>query len=98
MNTTLGYCAANQKIFSIWSHLLGESAPSLISPQCTIKSTQFDQCAVAENTTISEKTSVKNSILGSSCMIKPKVRISGSVIMNSVVVEEGYVVKFMCLG
>lgn len=49
-------------------------------------------CAVAENTVISEKTSLKNCILGPNCNVKPKTRISNSVLMNGVVIEDRYIV------
>lgn len=62
--------------------------PSLISPNCTIKSTQIVECAVGDGTVIAEKTSLKNSVLGRNCQIVEKVRISDSVLMNGVVIEE----------
>lgn len=63
-------------------------APSLISPNSTIKSTQIVECAVGDGTVIAEKTSLKNSVLGRNCQITEKVRIFDSVLMNGVVVEE----------
>lgn len=47
------------------------------------------QCAVGDNTTILEKTSLKNCVFGSNCEVNPKTRISDSVLMNGVVIEEG---------
>lgn len=76
------------KIFKIWTQLFGEKGPSLISPNSTIQSTQIVECAVGDGTVISEKTSLKNSVLGRNCQIVEKVRISDSVLMNGVVVEE----------
>lgn len=76
------------KIFKIWTQLFDGNGPSLISPNCNIKSTQIVECAVGDGTVIAEKTSLKNSVLGRNCQIVEKVRISDSVLMNGVVVEE----------
>lgn len=35
-----------------------------------------------------EKTSIKNSTIGSRCTINPKTRISDSILMNGVIIEE----------
>lgn len=62
--------------------------PSLISLNSTIKSTQIVECAVGDGTVIAEKTSLKNSVVGRNCQIIEKVRISDSVLMNGVIIEE----------
>lgn len=79
------------KIFKVWSELFDASGPSLISPNCTIKSTQMVECAIGDGTVIAEKTSLKDSVLGRNCQITEKVRIAGSVLMNGVIVEERWV-------
>lgn len=86
VNTILGYYAANKKVFEHWDSLSG-NAP-LVSPNATIKSTQMTNCAVAENTTISEKTSIKSTVFGTNCFVHEKSRISDSFIMNNVTIEE----------
>lgn len=86
VNTMLGYCNANRKVFGIWDSLCG-GAP-LVSPNAIIKSTQMSDCAVAENTTISEKTSIKSTIFGVNCFVHEKTRISDSYILNGAVIEE----------
>lgn len=86
VNTILGFCTANKKIFGMWDSLCGNS--SLVSPNASIKSTQMSECAVADNTTISEKTSIKSTVFGTSCMVHEKTRISDSYIMNNVTIEE----------
>lgn len=86
VNTMLGYCNANRKVFGIWDSL-GGGAP-LVSPNAIIKSTQMSDCAVAENTTISEKTSIKSTVFGINCFVHEKTRISDSYIMNGAVIEE----------
>lgn len=62
-----------------------------MSPQSNIKSTQLADCAVAEGTTITEKTSMKNCIFGTNCVVNMKTRVLNSILMNGVVVEEGLV-------
>lgn len=86
VNTVLGYCTANRKVFGLWESLTG-NAP-LVSPSAIIKSTQMSDCAVADNTTISEKTSIKSTIFGVNCFVHEKTRISDSYIMNNVTIEE----------
>lgn len=86
VNTILGYCNANKKVFAIWESLCG-NAP-MVSPNAIIKSTQMSDCAVAENTTISEKTSIKSTVFGVNCFVHEKTRISDSYIMNGAVIEE----------
>lgn len=81
------------KIFKIWTQLFDGNGPSLISPNSTIKSTQIVECAVGDGTVIAEKTSLKNSVLGRNCQIIEKVRISDSVLMNGVTVEERFVYR-----
>lgn len=86
VNTVLGYCTANRKVFGLWKSLAG-NAP-LISPNATILSTQMSDCAVAESTTISEKTSIKSTVFGINCFVHEKTRISDSYVMNNVTIEE----------
>lgn len=92
VNTTLSYCAANQKIFTLWNDLFVDSVPPpLVSPQSNVKSTQITDCAVSDHTTITERTSLKNCVIGSNCSVNMKSRIANSVLMNGVTIEEGLV-------
>lgn len=90
VNTTLSFCAANQKILTLWNDLFTDStAPPLVSPQSNVRSTQMTDCAVADHTTITEKTSLRNCVLGSNCSVNMKSRVASSVLMNGVLIEEG---------
>lgn len=90
VNTTLAFCAINQKIISLWEKLFEKStALPLISSQSNIKSTQMTYCAVADHATLSEKTSLKNCVFGVNCTVNQKTRVSNSVLMNGVIIEEG---------
>lgn len=87
VNTVLGFCTANKKIFSIWDKVSGGA--SMISSHSIIKSNQLSESAVAENTLISEKTFIKSTVFGTNCVVETKTRISNSYIMNNVTIEEG---------
>lgn len=50
-----------------------------------------DNCTVGEKTIINEKTSVKNSFIGSNCNIENKVRLTNCILMNNVTIKERYV-------
>ncbi|CRK96937.1 CLUMA_CG010346, isoform A [Clunio marinus] len=91
VNTILGFCTANRKIFDIWESLCGNIP--LVSSNAIIKSTQMTNCAVAENTTLSEKTSIKSTVFGVNCLVNEKTRISDSYIMNNVTIEERVVIE-----
>lgn len=86
VNTMLGFCVSNKTVLSIWESLT-ENAP-LVSSTATVKSTQMSDCAVGDNTIISEKTSIKSSIFGTNSIVHEKTRISDSYIMNHVTIEE----------
>lgn len=61
-----------------------------ISPEAEILSNQFDKetCFVGPSTKIMEKTSIKNSTIGSRCTINSKTRITDCILMNGVIIEE----------
>lgn len=48
-------------------------------------------CLIGPDTQIGEKSSIKHSVIGSSCVIKDRVTITSCLLMSSVTVEEGYV-------
>jgi translation initiation factor eIF-2B subunit gamma len=86
VNTIPGFIYANKKIGEIWNSIC-PNLP-LISPEAIVKSTQTAEIAVGENTTLSEKTSIKSSVFGVNCMVKEKTRITSCFIMNNVVINE----------
>lgn len=91
VNTVLSYCTINQKLFDLWDKIFRTSnAPPLVSPHSIVKSTQMTSCAVADHANISEKTSLKNCTLGAYAKVNMKTRIANSVLMNGVVIHEGY--------
>lgn len=46
---------------------------------------------IGQDTQVGEKSSIKHSVIGSSCHIRDRVNITNCLLMNSVTVEEGYV-------
>lgn len=56
-------------------HFLQVGADSLIGP----------------DTHVGEKSSIKRSVIGSSCVIRDRATVANCLLMNSVTVEEGYV-------
>lgn len=46
---------------------------------------------IGPDTQVGEKSSIKHSVIGSSCVIGNRVTITSCLLMNSVTVEEGYV-------
>lgn len=49
---------------------------------------------IGSDTQVGEKSSIKHSVIGSSCVIRDRVTITNCLLMNTVTVEEGYV--FSC--
>lgn len=60
----------------------------IVADDAKVNSTQVEQCAIGSGATISEKTSLKRCVIGANCFVQPKVRISDSILMNGVMVEE----------
>lgn len=46
---------------------------------------------IGSDTQVGEKSSIKRSVIGSSCVIRDRVTVTNCLLMNSVTVEEGYV-------
>lgn len=64
---------------------------ALVSPNATVHCTQITGSGVSHGATVSEKTSLKNAMVGPNSVINPKTRISDSAIMANVTIEEGCV-------
>uniref|UniRef100_A0A1L8DSE4 Translation initiation factor eIF2B subunit gamma n=1 Tax=Nyssomyia neivai TaxID=330878 RepID=A0A1L8DSE4_9DIPT len=91
VNTMTNYYVANRKILNEWDAIMGPNAPHLISPLAVNKCTQMNVCAVADGTSIDERTSLKSTSIAANCTIGTKTRISDSIIMRGVTIEEGVV-------
>lgn len=94
INTIADYCNINRQIKDRWAKVTGGAKFVKIHDSAVIKSTQIDDlCIVGENTTISEKTSIKECNIGARCVIESKVRLSNCTLMNGVKIREGCVLS-----
>lgn len=87
VNTLTSFWAANQKILVDWEKIVGNHP--LVSANAVVNCTQMTACGVSHGATVAEKTSLKNSIVGPHSVVNPKTRISDSVIMANVTIDEG---------
>ncbi|XP_050442677.1 translation initiation factor eIF-2B subunit gamma [Adelges cooleyi] len=87
------YCKINKIINKL--NIDSGDEKDKISPEAEILSNQLDRdtCFVGPNTKIMEKTSIKNSSIGSRCTINPKTRITDCILMNGVIIEERCVLQ-----
>ena len=47
-------------------------------------------CLVADSAHLSDKCTIKTSIIGKNCIIEDRVRITSCIIMDNVTIKEGY--------
>lgn len=88
VNTLTSFWAANQKVLANWSKIAGEDQP-LVAASATVNCTQMVDSGVAFGATVAEKTSLKNTTIGPHSVVQSKTRISDSIVMANVTVEEG---------
>ncbi|XP_047289457.1 translation initiation factor eIF2B subunit gamma isoform X3 [Homo sapiens] len=88
--STLGlYMEANRQVPKLLSALCPEEPPVHSSAQIVSKHLVGVDSLIGPETQIGEKSSIKRSVIGSSCLIKDRVTITNCLLMNSVTVEEG---------
>ncbi|KAG5867072.1 hypothetical protein JTB14_035950 [Gonioctena quinquepunctata] len=89
VNTLPAYWTTNAKIVDKWEKITNGLEITLKSPKAAITSNQVDnRCIVWEAAKLKEKTSFKNSIIGSNTEVKSFSRVFNSVVMNNVVIKE----------
>lgn len=89
VNTLPAYCSVNAKIIDKWEKISNGKDFVRIDPKADIKSNQVDnRCIIWESTKLNEKTSYKNSIIGSNCEVQNFSRVFNSVVMNNVIIKE----------
>ncbi|XP_065155244.1 translation initiation factor eIF2B subunit gamma [Atheta coriaria] len=96
VNTLQAYWSINAKIATEWEKLFGDNLPLVqVDPKSknSIKSTQVDNCFIWDGVTLNEKTSFKNSIIGSNTEVASFSRVINSVIMNNVKIHERVVIE-----
>ncbi|XP_027979287.1 translation initiation factor eIF-2B subunit gamma [Eumetopias jubatus] len=88
--STLGlYMEANRQVPKLLSVLCPEESLIHSSAQIVSKHLIGVECLIGPDTQVGEKSSIKHSVIGSSCVIRNRVTITSCLLMNSVTVEEG---------
>ncbi|KAK9881691.1 hypothetical protein WA026_017208 [Henosepilachna vigintioctopunctata] len=89
VNTLPVYCSVNNKIIENWSKIVPNEPLVLKNPKADIKSTQVDdKCVIWEGAKLKEKTSFKESIIGSGVEVNSFSRVFNTILMKNVVVKE----------
>nr|XP_006818161.1 PREDICTED: translation initiation factor eIF-2B subunit gamma-like [Saccoglossus kowalevskii] len=91
VNTLPAYIEANRNISKQISSLLLDAEEPLIHSAAVVKNKSQigHDCMIGEGSNLTEKVSVKKSIIGKHCKIGEKVRISSSIIMDHVTISDG---------
>ncbi|CAB0016591.1 unnamed protein product, partial [Nesidiocoris tenuis] len=78
-------------VLKYWPPLTNNREMLNVSPLANVSSTQLDNesCVVAENATISEKTSLKGSFIGAGASVSPKTLVVDSILMGAVRIGSG---------
>ncbi|CAH1155856.1 unnamed protein product [Phaedon cochleariae] len=89
VNTLPAYWSINAKVIDNWEKISNSNELIFKSPKAVILSTQVDnRCIIWEGAKLNEKTSFKNSIIGSNVEVNSFSRVFNSVIMNNVTIKE----------
>ncbi|KAJ8687630.1 hypothetical protein QAD02_023424 [Eretmocerus hayati] len=100
-NTLHMYSLANAMVKEWYEWKNEGSIPSCsISQNATVKCTQIQNCRIDENTTVNEKTSLKDSYISSNVDVDSKTRISKSIVMCNVTIQQKCVIEncILCNG
>ncbi|XP_019499443.1 PREDICTED: translation initiation factor eIF-2B subunit gamma-like [Hipposideros armiger] len=88
--STLGlYIEANKQVSKLLPDLCPEEPLVHSSAQIVSKHLVGVDCLIGPDTQVGEKSSIKHSVIGSSCVVKDRVTLTNCLLMNSVTVEEG---------
>nr|XP_012631792.1 translation initiation factor eIF-2B subunit gamma [Microcebus murinus] len=88
--STLGlYMEANRQVPKLLPVLCPEESLIHSSAQIVSKHLVGVDSLIGPDTQVGEKSSIKHSVIGSSCVIRDRVTITNCILMNSVTVEEG---------
>ncbi|XP_053549529.1 translation initiation factor eIF-2B subunit gamma [Bombina bombina] len=89
VNSLATYIEANRQAPRLLCDVCSEDPRVHSSAVITDKLMVGPDSMIGQGTQVGEKTSVKHSLLGSSCCIKDRVKITNCIIMNGVTVHEG---------
>ncbi|XP_010980573.1 translation initiation factor eIF2B subunit gamma isoform X3 [Camelus dromedarius] len=88
--STLGlYVEANRQVPKLLPVICPEESLVHSSAQIASKHLVGVDSLIGPDTQVGEKSSIKHSVIGSSCIIRDRVTITNCLLMNSVTVEEG---------
>ncbi|XP_048207118.1 translation initiation factor eIF-2B subunit gamma [Perognathus longimembris pacificus] len=88
--STLGlYMEANKQVPKLLPVLCPEESLVHSSAQIVNKHLVGVDSLIGPDTQVGEKSSIKRSVIGSSCLIRDRVTITNCILMNAVTVEEG---------
>ncbi|XP_007077353.2 translation initiation factor eIF-2B subunit gamma isoform X1 [Panthera pardus] len=88
--STLGlYMEANRQVPKLLSVLCPEESLVHSSAHIVSKHLVGVDSLIGPDTQVGEKSSIKHSVIGSSCVLRDRVTITNCLLMNSVTVEEG---------
>lgn len=94
VNTLSSFYLTNNKILLKWEELTGSPLSERFHPNSEVKTKQIDELStVGEKSLVSEKTSIKNTIISANCTIENKVRLTNCILMNNVTIKEGCVLQ-----
>jgi len=90
-NTLHSFCELNRQMARLWPAVAPNREPVNFHPTANIRprAQVGSECLVGEGTTVSDKTTLKNSILGAGCLVEEKVRLTNCIMMDNVTVKEG---------
>ncbi|KAB0361937.1 hypothetical protein FD754_006093, partial [Muntiacus muntjak] len=88
--STLGlYMEANRQVSKLLPVICPEESLVHSSAQIVSKHMVGADSLIGPDTQVGEKSSIKHSVIGSSCVIRDRVTVTNCLLMNSVTVEEG---------
>ncbi|XP_017898980.1 PREDICTED: translation initiation factor eIF-2B subunit gamma isoform X2 [Capra hircus] len=88
--STLGlYMEANRQVSKLLPVICPEESLIHSSAQIVSKHMVGADSLIGPDTQVGEKSSIKHSVIGSSCVIRDRVTVTNCLLMNSVTVEEG---------
>lgn len=79
------------QILEKWDRITNNKPQLIIDSKAIVNSNQVDEkCIIWESAKLNEKTSFKNSIIGSNSEVNSFTRVFNSIVMNNVIIHERY--------
>lgn len=88
VNSLASFCLANTLFFDKFESITKNTIDRIHST-ATVETKQLDERSlVGDGSVISERTSIKNTYIGSNCLVQNKVRLQDCILMNNVKINE----------